>query len=138
MNRQTQRFTVPGPAGLLEVAVDDPADAPRGVALLLHPLPTHGGTMDNKVVQTLVRAALQLGYRAVRLNFRGVGRSEGVFDHGVGEVEDALAVAIAQREAGLPFLLAGFSFGAFVATKVAERLAADGAAVDRLALVGLA
>lgn len=139
MNALTQRFTIEGPAGLLELAVNDPADAaPRGVALVLHPLPTHGGTMDNKVVQTLARGALLLGYRTVRCNFRGVGASQGSFDGGPGELDDALAVAASQRLPGQPFLLAGFSFGAFVATKLAERLALDGEPVDRLALVGLA
>lgn len=138
MNAQTQRFTIVGPAGALELAIDEPAAAARGVALLLHPLPTHGGTLDNKVVQTLARSALHLGLRAVRCNFRGVGASSGVFDGGPGEVQDALAVVASQRVAGLPFFLAGFSFGAFVATKVAEHLAAKGAAVDRLALIGLA
>lgn len=139
MNALTQRFTISGPAGLLELAVNDPADAPpRGVALVLHPLPTHGGTMDNKVVQTLARGALLLGYRTVRCNFRGVGASQGAFDGGPGEIDDAYAVAAAQRLPGQPFVLAGFSFGAFVATKLAERLALEGAPVDRLALVGLA
>jgi uncharacterized protein len=138
MNAQTQRFTIAGPAGLLELAVDEPAAAPLGVALVLHPLPTHGGTMDNKVVQTLARGALQLGYRAVRCNFRGVGASEGQFDAGPGELDDALAAVAAQRVDGLSFVLAGFSFGAFVATKLAERLAQQVAPVEKLALIGLA
>jgi uncharacterized protein len=133
MNRQTQRLTVAGPVGSLELAVDEPSGAPIGVALVLHPLPTHGGTMDNKVVQTLARAAVHLGYRAVRFNFRGVGASAGAFDGGAGEVDDALAVARAVRLEGLPFVLGGFSFGAFVATKLAESIK-----VDKLALFGLA
>lgn len=138
MNAHTRRLTIPGPVGALELAIDEPAEGARGVALVLHPLPTHGGTMENKVVQTLARGALQLGFRAVRCNFRGVGASEGAFDGGLGEVDDALAAVRSQRVPEWPFVLAGFSFGAFVATKVAERLAEQGQPLDRLALVGLA
>jgi len=138
MNAQTQRLHIAGPAGLLELAIDEPTGPVHGVALVLHPLPTHGGTMDNKVVQTLAKACTQLGYRAVRFNFRGVGASQGAFDNGPGEIEDALAVVAVQRVDGLPFVLAGFSFGAFVATKLAEQLAQAQQPVDRLALIGLA
>lgn len=138
MNSRTQRRLIEGPAGPLELAIDEPEGVPRGVALLLHPLPTHGGTMDNKCVQSLARAALALGLRAVRFNFRGVGQSAGNFDHGVGEVDDAWAAAAAVRDPNQPFFLGGFSFGAFVATKLAERLQQEGRPVDRLALVGLA
>lgn len=138
MNAQTQRLHIAGPAGLLELAIDEPTGPVHGVALVLHPLPTHGGTMDNKVVQTLAKACTQLGYRAVRFNFRGVGASQGAFDNGPGEIEDALAVVAEQRVDGLPFVLAGFSFGAFVATKLAEQLAQAQQPVDRLALIGLA
>jgi uncharacterized protein len=138
MNAQTQRFQITGPAGLLELAIDEPSEPVRGVALVLHPLPTHGGTMDNKVVQTLAKGCAQLGYRAVRLNFRGVGASEGSFDGGPGEVDDAMAVVAAQRVLGQPFVVAGFSFGAFVATQVAAQLALQHQPVDRLALIGLA
>ena len=132
MNAQTRKLLVAGPAGVLEVAIDEPADA-RGLALVLHPLPTGGGTMDNKVVQTLARACVQLGYRTVRFNFRGVGASEGAFDNGPGEIDDAEAVLRSQWRDGEPFVLAGFSFGAFVATKLAERHPPR-----KLALVGLA
>jgi alpha/beta superfamily hydrolase len=138
MNAQTQRLHIAGPAGLLELAIDEPTGPVHGVALVLHPLPTHGGTMDNKVVQTLAKGCTQLGYRAVRFNFRGVGASQGAFDNGPGEIEDALAVVAVQRVDGLPFVLAGFSFGAFVATKLAEQLAQAQQPVDRLALIGLA
>lgn len=138
MNAQTRRFTVPGPAGALELALDEPAGPVQGVALLLHPLPTHGGTMDNKVVQIMARGAVQLGFRAVRCNFRGVGASEGAFDGGPGEVDDAMAAVLSQRLPEQPFMVGGFSFGAFVATKLAERLAGAGQPVSRLALVGLA
>jgi len=91
--------------------------------------------MDNKVVQTLARALLQLGHRAVRFNFRGVGASEGAWDEGRGEVDDALAVIAAQREPNLPLVLAGFSFGGYVAAEAAARLP-QGAEAERLILVG--
>lgn len=91
--------------------------------------------MDNKVVQTLARAFVQLGYRAVRFNFRGIGGSAGQWDEGRGEVDDALAVVAAVRDAGQPLVLAGFSFGAYVASQAAARLPADQAA-ERLVLVG--
>ena len=135
MNSQTLRVSLPGPAGVLECAVDAPAVLPRGVAVICHPHPQHGGTMDNKVVQTLARALLQLGYRAVRFNFRGVGASEGGWDEGRGEIDDALAVVAAQREPGLPLVLAGFSFGGYVAAAAAAQLPAEARAA-RLVLVG--
>ena len=135
MNSQTQRLSLAGPAGALECLVDSPVQAPRGVAVVCHPHPQGGGTMDNKVVQTLARALLQLGYRTVRFNFRGVGASQGAWDEGRGEVSDALAVIAAQREPGLPWVLAGFSFGGFVAASAAARLPlAD--RPERLVLVG--
>lgn len=137
MNAQTEKRLIAGPAGAIECAIDVPgADAPvRGVAVLCHPHPLHGGTLDNKVVQTLARAFVQLGYRAVRFNFRGIGGSAGAWDEGRGEVDDALAVIAALREPGLPLALGGFSFGAYVATQAAARLPAD-ARAERLALVG--
>lgn len=127
---------VAGPAGRIETAIDSPAGAARGVAVLCHPHPVHGGTMDNKVIQTLARAFVQLGYRAVRFNFRGVGRSQGQWDHGVGEVDDALAVVAACRDAAAPLVLGGFSFGGYVAAQAAERLAAASTPVQRLVLIG--
>lgn len=138
MNLHTQRLRVAGPAGAIEVALDaPPADAPvRGVAVVCHPHPQHGGTMDNKVAQMLARAFVQLGYRAVRFNFRGVGASEGQWDGGRGEIDDALAVITAQRDAALPLALAGFSFGGYVASQAGKRLADAGAPAERLVLVG--
>ena len=145
MKQAARRVSVAGPAGAIECTIDEPdkpsAGAPRGVAVLCHPHPQHGGTMDNKVVQTLARAFLQLGYRVVRFNFRGVGASAGVWDEGRGEIDDALAVIAAQRLAapGLPLALGGFSFGGYVAAQAAARLAADAqnpAPVERLVLVG--
>ncbi len=141
MKQDTQRELIAGPAGALACAIDEPTGvagaAPRGVAVLCHPHPQHGGTMDNKVVQTLARAFLQLGYRVVRFNFRGVGESAGTWDEGQGEIDDALAVIAAQRAAWpeLPLALGGFSFGGYVAAQAADRLATN-APVERLVLVG--
>ena len=93
MNRHTLRERIPGAAGWIEVAVDSPAEQdPRGLALVAHPHPLHGGSLDNKVAQTLARAWVQLGFMAVRPNFRGVGQSEGVYDAGRGETDDMRAL----------------------------------------------
>jgi alpha/beta superfamily hydrolase len=135
MNSQTVRQTVTGPAGALECAIDAPSGEVRGVAVICHPHPQHGGTMDNKVVITLARAFLQTGFRTVRFNFRGAGASEGQWDEGRGEIDDALAVIAAQRDPSLPFMLGGFSFGAFVASEAAARLP-DIAKPQRMVLVG--
>ncbi|MCU0969858.1 MAG: alpha/beta fold hydrolase [Rubrivivax sp.] len=148
MNSATERRIVSGPAGPIECAIDrPPAGAPvRGQALLCHPHPQHGGTMDNKVVQTMARALVQLGYRVVRFNFRGVGGSGGAWDQGRGEIDDALAVATAvfdvqglaepaAASGGSSLVVGGFSFGGFVAARAAARLAAAGRAVERLVLV---
>jgi len=125
---------IDGPAGPLEVVQNVPESPPAGVALIAHPNPQQGGTLDNKVVQTLAKTFFALGYVAVRFNFRGVGQSVGEFDHGDGETEDALAALAHAREtfyAALPLVLAGFSFGSFVQTRVAKRVSAQ-----RLVLVG--
>ena len=142
MNPRTlQRYTIPGPAGALEVALNLPAAPHAGIALIAHPNPVEGGTLDNKVVHTLARTLFGLSYAAVRFNYRGVGASEGIFDNGAGETEDALAaLAHARTVAGdLPVVLAGFSFGAFIASKVAatvkpERIVLVGPAVGRFAV----
>ena len=131
--RNLERQSIPGSVGPIETVLAIPAD-PRGVALICHPLPIQGGTLDNKVVQTLAKTFFALGYVATRFNFRGVGQSAGTFDEGVGETEDALAVlAHVRRRFGeaLPIALAGFSFGSFVQTRVAKHVSARG-----LALVG--
>ncbi len=137
MNSATQRTTVTGPAGAIECAIDTPPGTPRGLAVVCHPHPLHGGTMDNKVVQTLARALVQLGYTSVRFNFRGIGASEGSWDEGQGEIEDAFAVVKAHHQAGVPLVLAGFSFGGYVASQVAaqstERLQLS---AERVVLVG--
>ncbi len=136
MNPRTLRSQVAGPAGDMECAIDGPEEgSPRGVAVLCHPHPQHGGTLDNKVVLTLARAFVQLGYTSVRFNFRGVGASQGHWDEGRGEVDDALAAVAAHRVAGLPLVLGGFSFGAYVASQAAVRLG-DAAVAERLVLVG--
>lgn len=135
MNAQTEKRLVPGPAGQIEVAIDLPVEGvtPVGTALICHPNPTQGGTMDNKVVQTLARAFIQLGWRAVRFNFRGIGKSEGTWDGGRGEVDDALAVLEAVRAPGEALILSGFSFGGYVASRAAQQL---GEPAQRLVLVG--
>ncbi len=138
MKQDTRIETVAGPAGAIECAIDEPAAGSplHGVAVICHPHPQHGGTMDNKVAQTLARAYVQLGYRAVRFNFRGVGASAGSWDEGRGEIDDALAVVAAQRALtpDLPLVLGGFSFGGYVAAQAAARLAAS-QPVQRLVLV---
>src|SRR6476620_6198205 len=129
MSPRTRRERIAGPAGAIECAIDEPADMPRGFAVICHPHPQAGGTLDNKVVQTLARAFAQLGLRSVRFNFRGIGASEGAWDGGRGEVDDALAVigayrhgAEAEAARALPLVLAGFSFGGYVAAEAARRL----------------
>jgi uncharacterized protein len=135
LNPRTTKLTVDGPAGALECALDAPEGMPHGVAVICHPHPQFGGTMDNKVVQTLARAFVQLGWRSVRFNFRGIGGSAGAWSDGVGEIDDALAVIAASRAAGEPLWLAGFSFGAYVASHAAAKLA-DDAKPARMVLVG--
>ncbi|KAA0181442.1 Xaa-Pro dipeptidyl-peptidase-like domain-containing protein [Cupriavidus sp. H18C1] len=147
MNAHTQVLTVAGPAGAIDVSVDLPQAAPvRGLALVGHPHPLFGGTKDNKVAQTLARAFVQLGYATVRPNFRGVGGTAGEHDNGQGEQDDLLAVIDWMRQqrdwsadaATLPLALAGFSFGSFVVSHVARRLAEAGTPAERLAMVGTA
>jgi uncharacterized protein len=135
MNAQTLRSLVTGPAGDIECAVDAPSGSARGIAVLCHPHPQFGGTMDNKVVQTLARAVVQLGYTSVRFNFRGIGSSEGAWDEGRGEIDDVLAVVQAHRRPGQALVLAGFSFGGYVASQAAARLIGNDRA-ERLILVG--
>ena len=120
MRASTRREFISGAAGRIECAVDKPDAAARGIALIAHPHPLYGGTLDNKVVQTLARAFVELGYEAWRPNFRGVGGTEGVHDEGRGELEDLAAVLKSiQTE---KFVLAGFSFGASLVARLAERV----------------
>jgi len=138
--RQGERVFLAGTAGRIEAQIDTPAPnllphGPRGVALVAHPHPLYGGTLDNKVAQTLAKTFVELGWVAVRPNFRGAGASEGIHDHGAGETEDMVAIAgqALERYPGLPpagLVLAGFSFGAFIQTRVAKRVP-----VHRLVLV---
>lgn len=138
MNGQTERWQAQGAAGPIEALRDTPVPglARRGVAVIAHPHPLFGGTMDNKVVQTLARAFVQVGWTAVRFNFRGVGGSAGVHDQGRGELEDMLAVVQQAAPEG-PLALAGFSFGAFVTSHAMQALAPQ-RAVEKLVLVGTA
>jgi hypothetical protein len=147
MKPRSERVLLAGPVGRIEAAIDHPGMQPRGWALVGHPHPLFGGTADNKVVTTLSRAFLALGWIAVRPNFRGVGASEGAHDEGRGETDDFLYLAQAvpklpqcaglPAEAALP-ALAGFSFGSFVAACAAQRLAARGRPARALVLVGTA
>lgn len=136
MNAQTEFLSIVGPAGQLELALDRPAGEVRGTAVIAHPHPLHGGTLTNKVVQTLARACVQSGWVAVRFNFRGVGQSEGAYDEGRGELDDLLAVIETQAPTG-PLCLAGFSFGSFVTSHAAARLHAV-RDIQRLVLIGTA
>ena len=137
MNSATQSFSLQGGAGAIEALRDVPQDdAVRGTVVIAHPHPLFGGTMQNKVVQTLARAFVQCGWQAVRFNFRGVGVSAGVYDEGRGEAADMLSV-VAQVAPEGPLALAGFSFGAFVTSHVAQALHAQ-RSLDKLVLVGTA
>ncbi len=132
MRASTRRELIAGPAGKIECVVDEPeTGASRGVALVAHPHPLFGGTLDNKVTQTLARTFVELGYTAWRPNFRGVGLSEGGYDEGRGELED-LAAVVGYAKSEKP-VLAGFSFGAAVQTRLAQRIKPE-----RMALVGVA
>ena len=138
MNAQTERAIWTGPAGQIAGLIDSPAAGlpVKGVAVIAHPHPQFGGTMDNKVVQTMARAFVQAGWRAVRFNFRGVGASEGSFDDGRGEVNDMLAV-VAQAAPDGALALAGFSFGAHVTSHVLASLWSQ-RAIEKIVLVGAA
>lgn len=113
-----------GPAGQLEAVLHLPDAAPGALAVVAHPLPTMGGTMENKVVTTLAKTFAELGFAALRFNFRGVGSSAGEFDSGNGEVEDVLAVVRhAHEDLGqLPLILSGFSFGGYVQARAAQHI----------------
>jgi uncharacterized protein len=116
-----EHLSIAGPAGVLQAIVEDIGTSGPRYAVVCHPHPLYGGTMDNKVVTTLVRALHDLGIATLRFNFRGVGQSAGAFDQGVGETEDADAVASwgAQHWPGRTLVIAGFSFGGYVALRLA-------------------
>jgi alpha/beta superfamily hydrolase len=140
MNSQSHRNTIDGTAGLLEILVDEPMPMPRltpvGTAVIAHPHPLFGGTMDNKVVQTLARAFVMCGWRAVRFNFRGVGKSQGVYDEGRGELADLLSVVAHFASEGR-LALAGFSFGSYVTSHAVQALAST-QTPEKVVLVGTA
>jgi alpha/beta superfamily hydrolase len=137
MNQATQTLTLQGEAGNLEALIDSPPEGPlQGTAVIAHPHPLFGGTMHNKVVQTLARAFVQCGWRAVRFNFRGVGASAGSYDEGRGEAEDMRRL-IDQLAPDGPLALAGFSFGAFVTSHVVQALG-EARLPQALVLVGTA
>lgn len=164
MNSRTKVIHIEGIVGPMEMSIDlpdelknDPAFAVRGLALVAHPHPLMGGTMDNKVAQTMARAFNQLGYVSVRPNFRGVGGTAGVHDDGIGELDDLLHVtdwmltpfSWAQFEVTanqswvsgantLPLVVSGFSFGSFVGSHLVQKLAELGRPAERLVMVGSA
>ena len=119
MRASTRREFVAGAAGRIECAVDQPDGTARGVALIAHPHPLFGGSLDNKVVQSLARAFIELGYEAWRPNFRGVGQTEGAHDEGRGELADLAAVLDCIKTE--KFVLAGFSFGASLVARLAQK-----------------
>lgn len=155
MRIEAQQVLIDGPVGAIDTIVEAPAEV-RGIALIGHPHPLFGGANTNKVAQTLAKTMTLLGYVALRPNFRGVGKSAGSHDEGRGESDDLLAVlawakatygaqsnaqygAPSGAQSGeLPVVLCGFSFGAYVAAKVASRLAEAGTPAFRLVLVGTA
>ena len=144
MNRQTQYFYIHGAAGQLQCALDlpDTEKFPEvlGVALVAHPHPLYGGTMQHKDATTLARGFVALGYATARMNFRGIGESAGVFDEGRGETDDMelLLAEMQQRYPGLPVALGGFSFGTFVQATMYQRLVQQGIAIQRMVLAGTA
>ena len=140
MNIHSHKFTLDGHAGKMQCLLDLPDSEPRGIALVAHPHPLYGGTMENKVAQTLARTFVNMGYAAARFNFRGVGESEGVHDDGKGEVDDMAIMYehMRARYPDLPVTLTGFSFGTFVQAQFQQRLIAEGRPAERLVLVGTA
>ena len=133
------RRMIHGPAGMIELLFDAPVERARGIALIAHPQPLLGGSARHKVPQLLARTVQDLGWLAVRPNFRGVGATEGEHDEGRGETDDMLAVvgALESETPGLPLALIGFSFGAFVQSRVAKRLADAGRPAAHVILAGL-
>jgi alpha/beta superfamily hydrolase len=135
----TESALLRGAEGHIEVLIDAP-ETVHGIALVCHPHPLFGGANTNKVAHTLARSYRDLGFAAIRPNFRGVGQSEGRHDEGVGETADMLSVIswAQSRWGSLPLALGGFSFGGYVQVRVANHLA-DGIAPPRqLILVGTA
>lgn len=126
---RTQKLFIDGPVGKLEAILEVPAEQEAvGHVVVCHPHPQYGGNMNNKVTHTLARAFVRAGLSALRFNFRATGASEGEYDHGDGELDDALAAMnwLRQHDETLPFWLSGFSFGASVAVKAAAATTLDG------------
>ena len=147
MNANTERLILQGLSGELEALRDQPEGSSKGLALICHPHPLFGGTMDNKVVQTLARAFVQTGWTALRFNFRGIGRSQGVYDEGRGEADDLRRLIAQLAPSGSALALAGFSFGSFVASQVVAQVAQShdlqkivfvGTAASRFVVQGIA
>jgi alpha/beta superfamily hydrolase len=146
LNPSTLRRLIPGPAGSIEIALDLPSSEPKGLAVVAHPHPLFGGSLDNKVAQTLARAVIAEGMICLRPNFRGAGQSEGVHDHGQGEVDDLWAawdwlIREYPQVQGRRWM-GGFSFGAVMTTHVAHQWPAHTVSrgqpeLDRVVLVGL-
>lgn len=125
----SQKLDIPGPAGKLESILEFPGEGEiLGAAVVCHPHPQHGGTMHNKVAHTLARSFVRSDFAVLRFNFRGTEGSEGDFDNGVGELDDALAAMawMRERQPGVPLWLAGFSFGAAISVRAAVASAVDG------------
>ena len=125
----TNSLLIDGPAGPLEVLLELPKSRePAASVVVCHPHPVHGGTMQNKVVHTLSRAFLSMNFATLRFNFRGVGKSEGTFDDGNGELQDVLAAVdwIRHRYSTGPSWLAGFSFGGAMAIRASVAVSASG------------
>jgi len=135
MARRIESFFLAGPAGRLEALLEEPEDqAPQEAVLVCHPHPRFGGTMHNKVVYRLARGMRRAGAAALRFNYRGVNLSEGTYDDGIGELEDARTALefLRSRYPGLPFSLAGFSFG----SRIILKLGCENEAASRLIAVG--
>ncbi|MBS7809047.1 alpha/beta family hydrolase [Variovorax sp. PCZ-1] len=137
MNSQTERLMLQGIAGQVESLRDVPEGNSKGIAIICHPHPLFGGTMDNKVVQTLARAFVQTGWTALRFNFRGIGRSAGAYDEGRGEADDLRELIKQLAPAGSALAVAGFSFGSFVASQVLAE-AAQSHDLQKIVMVGTA
>jgi len=126
---RAERLFLDGPVGHLEAIFELPTEQiPVGCVVVCHPHPQHGGTMHNKVAHTLARAFVRIGFAALRFNFRGTEKSEGVYDEGDGELGDALAAIewMRARYPDAPLWVAGFSFGAAIAVKAAVATEIDG------------
>jgi len=138
-NLQTQKRLLPGPAGQIELLIDTPDGPIAGLAIVTHPHPKLGGTAEHKIPQIMARAFQSHGFLAVRPNFRGVGATEGAHDGGSGETDDIIAVVRRLREEypGLPVVLAGFSFGAYVQAMAAKRLREEGRPIAQIVLAGV-